>query len=143
MTINEKILRLKAINLNKLLDDSLRAKEKDILDLNRDQMFEDGIMNVKTEKTERYSPATIRAKKKAPFSRTKHITLKWTGDFHKRLELLIFAKKIVISSKNIVWGKWLETQERFENALGLTENSIKKTRDIIKPELLKRLRNVI
>ena len=105
MTIGEKILRLKAINLNKLLDDSIRSKEKDILDLNREQMFEDGIMNVKTEKTERYSPATIRAKRKAPFSRTDHITLKWTGNLHKGLKLLIFAKKIVSSSKNIIWGK--------------------------------------
>jgi len=143
MTISEKILRLKAINLSILFDNSIKHLEKDILDMNRDQMYEDGIMNVKTEKTERYSPATIRSKKRASFPFTDHVTLKWEGDFHGSLKLLIFAEKIVISSTNLTWANWLETNKRFANALGLTEDNIKKLRDLVRKEFIIQMENLI
>ena len=84
---------------------------------------------------------TGRAKRRAKYKRTDHITLKWEGRFHKSLKILIFADKLVIASKNVIWSKYLETQSRFENALGLTEDNIKKARDIIRPEFIKLFRN--
>ena len=144
MTIQEKISALRAINLEILFDQTIRDNEKDILDLNREQMYEEGTMDItKPGKIERYSPLTIKAKKRAPFNRTDHITLKWMGAFHASLKILIFKAKLVISSDNSIWDKYLEPQGRFSNALGLTEENKGKLRDIVERDITRKLRNVI
>ena len=141
MTVTEKLSRLAAINLRTLLDDVLKENEDYICDQNRDQMYEEGVMNVKTGQREKYAPSTIKAKRKAPFNKTSFITLKWTGEFHKDLKLLIFRDTFVISSRNKVWGNYLESQSRFESALGLTKESKSDLRDLVRDELIKKLRN--
>ena len=144
MTIGEKISALKAISLEVLFDDTIRDNEKDILDLNRVQMYDEGTLDVtKPGKIERYSPLTIKAKKRAPFNKTDHITLKWMGAFHASLKLLIFKTKIVISSDNNIWDKYLEPQDRFTRALGLTSENMNKLKDIVQTGVTKKLRNVI
>jgi len=143
MTIKEKLSHLRGINIATLFDDILKENQKDILDMNRDQMYDEGVMDVNTLKKEKYSPSTIIAKRKAPFNKTDFVTLKWMGDFHKDLKLIIFKDTFVISSDNTIWGNYLETNKRFSNALGLTESSKERLRSTVKDEMIKKLRNVI
>ena len=67
MTITEKLSRLRDISIGKLFDEVLEENEESILDMNRSQMYDEGIMNVKTEQKEKYALSTVRAKKRAPF----------------------------------------------------------------------------
>lgn len=143
MTISEKLSHLKAINIEKWFDDILKDKEPEIINMAQSQMYDSGIMNVRTEKKEKYALSTVRAKRKAPFPKTEFITLKWFGDFHSSLKLLIFRDKFVISSDNLTWANYLETQSRFMSALGLTKKSKSELRDIVQNEIGKRMRNVI
>ena len=81
-------------------------------------------MNVETEKKEKYAASTVRQKKKkARYKRTDFITLKWMGDFYKSLKVLHFRDYFTISSDSTIWARYLEPQERFEKALGLTEDN--------------------
>lgn len=141
MTITDKLSRLTAINLRTLFDSVLKDNEDYICTLNRDQMYDEGVMNVKTGKKEQYAASTKRAKRKAPFNKTEFVTLKWFGNFHKELRLLIFRDTFVIQSNNSIWGKYLETQTRFESALGLTKESKNELRELARDELIKKIRN--
>jgi len=142
MKISDKIKQLRAIDIDKILDESLRESEKDILDLNRDQLYDDGVINVNNpSQREYYAPQTIaQKKKKAAFKKTDFVTLKWTGDFYEKFKILIFRDSFVISSTDLKWANYLEPNSRFGNALGLTENSLKKVRDMILPLVLKRIK---
>lgn len=138
--IKDKLSRLKAINIDQLFDDILRENTEAIIDMNQSQMYDEGVMNVNTGKKEQYSPATIRAKRNAPYNKTEHITLKWKGDFYKGMKLVIFKDKFVIVSDNLIWANYLEPQTRFGSALGLTEKSKERLRNIVKTEMGKKLR---
>ena len=140
MTITDKLSRLTAINLGTLLDTVLRDNEDYICDLTRNQMYEDGVMNVRTGKHERYAESTKRAKRRAPFNKTEFVTLKWFGEFHESLKILIFKDYFVINSANKTWGNYLEPNPRFENALGLTKESKSELRELVRDELIKKLR---
>lgn len=143
MTITDKLSRLKALNIRALFDEVLRENEETILDMNRSQMYDEGVMDVNNPSSqEHYSPATIAQKKKAPFSKTEFITLKWMGKFHQSLKLLIFRDTFVISSDNLIWANFLETQNRFGKALGMTKSSKNELRDIARDSLIKAIRNV-
>lgn len=109
-----------------------------ILDLNREQMRE-GMIDLDSEKKRfRYAQSTIRQKrKKAKFKDLKHITLRWDGDFHESLKLLIFKDKMVISSTD---PKHPYLEGRFGNALGLSDKSMSKLRDKIRDDLIRALR---
>src|SRR5512133_737819 len=138
MTIADKLSRLQAINIGKLFDDILKENEDEICDLTRDQMYEKGIVNVnKPNERLQYAESTKKAKRKAPFNKTSFITLKWKGDFHKDLKLIIFKDKFVIASDNKIWGNYLETQTRFQSALGLTEKSKSEVREVMRDEMIK------
>ena len=141
MRISEKIAQLKAIDINHLLDDSLRESEKEILDLTRDQLYEQGVIDVTNPaKREKYAAATIAQKKRrATYSKTDFVTLRWMGEFYEKFKLLIFKDRIVVTSTDVKWN-YHEANPRFENALGLTEDSVKKVRDIVLPLILKRIK---
>ena len=143
MMLTEKISHLMAINLWTLFDEVLKENEDKICNLNREQMYEEGVMNVKTGQQEHYSPATIAAKKKAPFNKTEFITLKWMGNFYKTLKLVIFKDTFVISSDSLIWANYLETQTRFEKALGMTEKSKSELRELVRDTMIKKLRNAL
>lgn len=128
----------------KFFDEVLEDNEKEILDMNRSQMYDEGVLNVNNPSIkEKYSPSTIKAKRRAPFNKTEHITLKWTGKFHEDLKLIIFKDKFVIASNNKIWGNYLEPQSRFGSALGLTEKSKKELRETARDEMIKKIKNVI
>lgn len=143
MTITEKLSRLRAINIAKLFDQVLKENENNILDMNRDQMYDEGVMNVNEPSVkEHYAASTIRSKKRAPFPKTEFITLKWMGDFHQQLKLIILRDTFIISSNNKIWAKYLEPQSRFTSALGMTKESKKELRELSRDELIKKIRNV-
>jgi hypothetical protein len=142
MTITEKLSHLKAINIKTLFDDVLKENEETILDMNRSQMYDEGVMNINNPGTvEHYSPATIKNKKRAPFNKTEFITLKWMGNFHKALKLIIFKDTFLISSDNRIWANFLEPQDRFESALGMTEKSKGELRELSRDELIKKIKS--
>jgi hypothetical protein len=141
MKISEKIAQLKSIDLDRSFDEVLKENEKDILDMARGQMYDQGIMNVdKPNEKLHYAPSTIKAKKRAPFNRTEFITLKWTGKFFSKLKLLIFKDKFVISSTDTTYANFIEPQERFGHALGLTSDSKAELRDKVKDEMIRKVR---
>jgi hypothetical protein len=142
VSISAKVAKLERVDVNKIIDDSLREIEKFILELNQKQLYEEGVIDVtKPDKREHYAPATIRQKKKsAIFKKTEFITLRWDGDFYSSFKLIIFDKFFVIQARDLKWANWLEPNPRFENALGLTEGSKNEVRDIILPVFLRRFK---
>lgn len=145
MNIKSRIKKLRKFSdMEALLNQILKGLEKDILNLNRDQMYEDGVMDIKNPQAIlHYAPSTIRNKRgRAKFKRVDHITLKWEGDFHKTLKIKYNKDSMLIYSEDMKWKAYLQPQSRFENALGLTNESLSLLREWITTGLIKRFRNV-
>jgi hypothetical protein len=62
------------------------------------------------------------------------------GDFFDKFKMVLFKDRFVITSDDAKWGDYLEPNPRFENALGLTEDSIKKVRDMVLPLIIKKIK---
>ena len=135
-------------NFPAVLNRVIKDNEPEILAMNRDQMWEQGIVDVNNPKAIlSYAPSTIKQKKKrARYKRTDHITLKWTGSFHDKMKLVIKATEFWITSKDPKWSKFSSGewgQGRFENALGLTKESLNMLRELVKSDLILKVRNVL
>jgi hypothetical protein len=142
MKISEKIKQIQSINIDSMLDESLKESEKEILDLAKGQLYDEGVIDVNNPgRREYYKPQTIAQKKrKAAYPKTEFITLRWMGDFYDKFKMIIFKDKFVITSDDLKWANYLEPNPRFENAIGLTEDSVKKVRDMVLPLILKRIK---
>ncbi len=145
MTIDKKIQRLKAVNLHKIVNEAAREKRKQIIKLNQDQMWLKGIMDIdRPGQRLKYAAGTIAQKrKKATFKKTSFITLRWFGDFYESMRIVFFSNRFEITADDIKWIEWLEPQDRFGDALGLTDKSMAKLRNILKPEIIIRLKRAI
>jgi hypothetical protein len=143
VNISAKVAQLERIDINRIIDEALKEIEDFILELNQKQLYDEGIIDVKDPgKRESYAKSTIRQKeKKAIFKKTEFITLRWDGDFYDSFKMIIFDKFFVISAKDLKWANWLEPNPRFENALGLSEESKNELRDMILPVLLRRIKD--
>jgi hypothetical protein len=143
VSISEKVARLERVDVDNIVDSSLREIEDFILELNQKQLYDEGVINVKQPgKREKYAASTIRAKqKRATYKKTEFITLRWDGDFYESFKLIIFDKVFVIQATDLKWANWLEPNPRFENALGLTEKSRDELRKEILPVFIKQLRS--
>ena len=130
-------------NFPKLLNRIIKDNEKEIIALNRDQMWEEGIIDVNNPRNILdYAPSTIRQKKKsAKFKRTDHITLKWTGDFHKGMKLKIEPDQFTIFSTNVPYSGFSEG--RFKDALGLTKESLSELKGLVKSDLIIGFKDVL
>ena len=142
MKISDKIKQLEAIDINSIVDESLRENSKDIIALNQEQLYERGEIDVKNPSVrETYAPGTIaQKKKKAKFPKTEFITLRWMGDLYNKMKLIIFRDYFVVTTDDLKWANWLEPNKRFSNAMGLTDGSVKKVRDMVLPSVLKRIK---
>jgi hypothetical protein len=131
-------------DISQVINNILGSLEKAILDMNRDQMYEDGVMDVNNPGAiVHYAPSTIKNKKKrAAFTRTDHITLKWDNNFHPSLKIDFKEDEFTIYSDNKVWKAYLQPQDRFSNALGLTEESLGLLRDWVRDKMIKQFKNV-
>lgn len=145
MRIDKKIQLLQSVDIHTIINDAARDVEDDILKLNKDQMYDQGVMNVNQPNQKlRYAPGTIKQKKrKATFKRTDHITLRWFGDFYDRMKLIFFRNEFVIASTDLKWANWLEPQDRFSQALGLTPVSMKKLQNLLRPKIITKLKQRI
>ena len=122
-------------NFARVLNQIIKDNEKEIIALNRDQMWEQGIVDINNPSAMMYAPSTVKAKKRyAKYKRTDHITLKWTGDFHKGLKLKIEPEQFTIYSTNVPYPGFMDG--RFGNALGLTEESKNELRELVKTDLI-------
>lgn len=118
----------------------LVAKEQEyIIELNQSQMYDKGVLDVtQPQRKERYADSTkAQKKKRATYKKVDFITLKWAGEFYRQMKVLLFNDKFILSSDNLIWAKYLEPQERFENALGLTEENKDKLRKKLKKRWLR------
>ena len=145
MRIDKKIQLLQSVDIHTIINDAARDVEDDILKLNKDQMYDQGVMNVNQPNQKlHYAPGTIKQKKrKATFKRTDHITLRWFGDFYDRMKLIFFRNEFVIASTDLKWANWLEPQDRFSQALGLTPVSMKKLQNLLRPKIITKLKQRI
>lgn len=143
MVISEKIKKLETADINEILDKAIKEIEKFILELNQDQLYERGEVNVNNPaQREIYAASTIKQKKKrATYKKTDFVTLRWEGEFYEKFKLLIFEDYIVIDSTDLKWANWLGENSRFKNALGLTEKSRKELRKEILPIIIRKLKN--
>ena len=65
MRIGAKIKRLQSVDLHQIVNDSAKENEKEIVEMNQDQMYKQGTLDVnKPGKKEKYAPGTVRQKKK-------------------------------------------------------------------------------
>ena len=143
MVIEDKLKRIETIDVERIIDESLREIEKFILDLNREQLYEKGEIDVtKPGLREYYAEGTIRQKrKKAKFKKTEYVTLRWEGDFYDSFQLIVFKEKFIIQAKDLKWSNWLEPNPRFGKALGLTKESKEELRDNIRPIIIEKIRH--
>lgn len=141
--VDEKIKALQSIDLNRMLDDSIREIEDFILEINQEQLYEKGQIDVNNPgKREQYAESTKYQKlKRAEFKKTDFVTLRWNGEFYDSFKLLIFEDSIIISATDLKWANWLEGNKRFGNALGLTEEGKDKLRAELLPIFIRRLKD--
>lgn len=148
MVVSEKIEQLKSINVIKMLDEALTETAEFIVDLNRDQLYEKGDIDVNYPTLkEHYAPGTIKQKKRsAQYKKTEFVTLRWTGEFYESFVVEIRDKDFLIRATDPKWNFLEESKNfgnRFSNALGLTEESKDKLREKILPIMIKKLNDVI
>jgi len=142
VVISVKLKKLQEIDINRILDECLKEIEDFILELNKEQLYEKGEINVKNpNKREKYTQAYRRLKgRKATYKKTEFVTLRFEGVFYDSFKLIIFDKEFIISATDLKWN-WFEENPRFKNALGLTEESKKKLRKELKPLIIEGIRN--
>jgi hypothetical protein len=138
----EMIKKLQDIDINQILDDSIREIEEFIIDLNQDQLYEKGQIDVNNpSRKEFYAESTKRQKlKRATYKRTDFVTLRWKGDFYKDFKVVIFDEEFIITSTDLKWANFLEPNKRFGDALGLTDESKSRLRKEILPVIVRRIR---
>lgn len=124
-----------------MIKQMVENEQEFIIDLNKEQMYKEGALNVDNPQKEKYAKSTIvQKKKKARYSKTDFITLRWMGDFYESLKVLSFDKYFTVSSDSLIWANYLETQKRFEKALGLTKESVVKLQDKLKTTAIRWLK---
>ena len=130
-------------NFSKVLNSIIKDNEKEIIAMNRDQMWEDGVIDVNNPKAIlHYAPSTIQSKsKRAKFKRTDHITLKWKGDYHKGMKLKIEPEQFSIISTKVPYDGFMDG--RFGNSLGLTPESKENLRELIADDLIIGFRDAV
>ncbi len=130
-------------NFPKVLNAIIKDNAPEILAMNRDQMWEDGIIDVNNPgNILDYAPSTIRQKRKrAKFKRTDHITLKWSGAFHKGMKLKIEQDQFTIISDKVPYPGFLDG--RFGNTLGLTKDSLSELRELVTSDLILGFKNAV
>lgn len=141
MGIASKIEKLRAIDVDRLIDDTFKECEGDIIRMNQSQLYDKGQIDVVNPSVrERYAPATIAQKaKKARWPKTEFVTLRWAGDLYDKMKLIIFRDYVIVATDDLKWANWLEPNPRFGRALGLTDESKSELRDLFKEKITKKI----
>ena len=145
MTIAEKIKSITVIDIYKMLNKCASDLAEDIIGLNQDQLYEQGIIDTeRPAHRERYAKSTIYQKKRyAQYPKTEFVTLRWEGYYYDSMKLEIFPVEspyfFQIIASNEIWKKYLSKNPRFENAMGLTGKSIRIVRSKMKKLLMEKI----
>ena len=123
-------------NMPRVLNRIIKDNEPEIIAMNRDQMWEDGIVDVNNPSAILdYAPSTVQSKKRrARYKRTDHITLKWSGDYHKGMKIKQEPEQFTIISTKVPYPGFMDG--RFGNSLGLIEENKEELRQLIKSDLI-------
>ena len=144
MILEAKLEKWNKIDTSILLNEILKRNEQYIINLNRNQLFDDGIVD--SENPNRiypYAESTRKQKiKKAKFPKVDFITLKWDGIFQDGMFIEYLRDRIRINSTDEKWNKFRLWDDRFTNALGLTRENFKELISLIRRELLHELRQL-
>lgn len=126
---------LKSIKVLKLLNDALKEHERDILDLQKEQMSA-GLAERGDDIQPAYSPVTIE-KKKLKGQEWEHVTLKDTGAFYADQYVKFMSSQFEITSRNRKRKKLVEKYQgnRGGDIFGLTPESREELCRIILPLL--------
>lgn len=139
-----KLKRYQAIDIHLLLNQVIKENEKTILTLNQAQMYDKGVTDIDAPNyKEQYAESTKRQKlKKATYKKIDFVTLRWDGDFYESMKIILFNDNFVITADDLKWANWLEPNTRFGKALGLTDESKSKLRDLVRDSIIRKVRNV-
>lgn len=137
--------RLEAPAVNMQINDAIRQVEDLVLQMVKAQMYERGIMDInKPSDRLKYSEAYKKRKaKRATYKKVEFITLRYDGDLYDRMKIIYFKDKVLITTDDLKWANYLEKQERFANAIGLTEENLDKLREMVRNELINNFRKWI
>lgn len=141
----ESILRVcnnvKKLNQDKILKEIFEDKDLqlDIINLNKDQMYEQGV-DSKGVTLGEYHPRTVEEKIKKG-QRHDHITLKDTGEFYDSIKIKNEKERIVITGDMEKPDTDLEII--YPNALGLTDENLKAVQGLVTPIFQAKVRQAI
>lgn len=133
--------KLCALDPKEILGRALSQPEiqSKIIELNQDQLFEQGIQADNTV-TGSYSPMTVRMKQ-AMGQRTDHITLSDTGEFYESMKVEVNEDKAVITGDTEKDDQ--DLIDRWPKALGLTEDSLNDVMPLVIGGMMKEIKKAI
>lgn len=123
------------------LMDVAKKHEDTILDLNTEsQLFEKGETGEGTPITPAYRPFTVRIKKQKG-QPTNRVTLRDSGDFHKSFRVIFSKTQFRITADDEKTQKLVDKYGG--QILGLSEDSLDTLAEGVKPDMIKKTREVI
>jgi hypothetical protein len=150
MSIDEKISVLDHLNIWVVINECLKELTEQIIIMNQDQMYEQGVMNVKTGEQQQYTDAYKKRKMKtARYNKTDFVTLKSDGGYYAGMELEIYPPESeflfgIISSdwKHLFMksNKRWTPPDRFALAFGLTKENIRMLINLIHPIAVRKIK---
>jgi len=138
--------RLKKLDINQMLNTVLKSLENEIIAMNTDeQLFNKGVTIKNVKITPGYAKSTKRAKirKGQPINR---VTTRDRGDYHRSFTVDFRGTEFEIDA-TMTTNKGFDLsghlEKRYNGLEGLTEESITKLTDMIRPQLIKLVRSAI
>ena len=138
-TVADMSRRLDLFDLIEVTADAMEQMPDEIVELNRDQMNEQGVTSKGAAIKPEYSPFTVfeKNRKGQVFS---HVTLRDTGEFQSKMHLIIKGKSFDISSTD---SKTPDLVSKYgENIFGLTMESKKEAFSMLKPTIVSRFKEI-
>jgi hypothetical protein len=136
-TIAEMLRRFERINLEQLTGEAMTENKDAILDLNREQLAH-GKDSAGFDITPPYTPFTV-MKKMQKGQDYSVVNLKDTGAFQNRMVLNVKSNSYNIDSTDSKTGKLKEKYG--QEILGLSESGKKETWVIVKPDVVRRIKD--
>lgn len=143
--LSEKLNKILELNVTNLFIEVMKDHEADIIQLNQLQMSEDGTMDVENPGVQlQYAKSSVYAKQRyATYKNTDFIDLHFNGALYAEMMCVFFQKFFEIHSLDPKWPNFIEPQERFSKALGLTDKSKEITGQLVKEDFIKAIREAI
>lgn len=131
MDVEQLYNNLKKIDVTNVMVESLEELDTFIADLNRSQLVA-GLRDDGSDIEPEYAGITeiLKRPKSGTAGITDHVTLYDTGKLHKSIFTSIFPDEIILDSKD---SKVSKLEEKYQNFLGLTKESIEKLKNKVLP----------